>query len=85
MVLEKEWIRDQLCSSWHELSEYASTLQDGKFRSEIELILPFLQDASSDRFEEVFSGLNELEVMEWDYRFAELMHLWRLELVGFND
>jgi hypothetical protein len=60
-------------------------MREGKFRREMELLLEFLQDASSERFEEVFLGLNELDVMEWDYRLAEVVYLSHLEFVPFND
>jgi hypothetical protein len=60
-------------------------MREGKFRREMEFLLEFLQDASSERFEEVFSGLNELEVMEWDYRLEELLYLSHQEFVPFSD
>jgi len=85
MVLEKEGIRNQLYKSRQELSEFASTIREGKFKREIELVLEFLRNAGSDRFEEVFFGLNELDIMEWDYRFENLTALWHQEFIVFID
>jgi hypothetical protein len=83
-VLEKEWARHQLCHLRHDLSEFASTIREGIFTSEIERVLEFLQDGCSDRFEEVFSRLSELEILEWDYRMADLKHFEADGVLAFN-